>query len=321
MDINKLVKQILSNKDDKNSIDSALADFFRDESSSFSDNDGNIFRVKIRDESAVLVGANIKTAKVFVPASFEAEDGTEYPITTIGSSAFCGQQAVKHIFFPEGVKILQDGLFADCGSVLSVYIPSTVEKLNAVFWKCPTIEENAGGIIYYSGTLEQWRNLIDSNENRSMMDYTEYDNVVRFVDASSFSFPEIDFQTIYDAENEEEFSAIRIYDRGEEVTIPLSYVDENGENKPITHIGRSSFAGNNKIKKVIIPKSIKRICNDAFYGCKNLTEVIIEESDSPIDIGMGAFFGCDKLNAIFMGREYELAQYAIDETKTMIVKI
>lgn len=287
----------------------------------YSDSDGNMFFFVVENKHAILRGTSIKTSTVYVPSSFQTEDGNQYNVTVIGRSAFCMQQSIKHVVFQEGITELQDSLFADCGSVLSVYIPSSVRIMGEVFYRCPTFEENAGGIIYYSGTQEQWRALIDSDKKRWMMDYTPYDSVVRFINDEFFTVPQIDYQIIYDEESETEITCLRVCEEGGEFTIPSYFQDENGNKKTITHVGRSSFAGNNKIKKITIPASIDKINNDAFYQCDNLEEVWILKAETVLDIGMGAFYGCKNLKTIYVGRECEWAKHALDKAITQLVEI
>ena len=105
------------------------------------------------------------------------------------------------------------------------------------------------------------------------------------------------------------------------VRVSVRVKDENGNKKTITHIGRSSFAGNDKIKKITIPATIKKINNDAFYQCNNLEEVWILKAETVLDVGMGAFYGCKNLKTIYVGRECEWAEHAIDKTITNLVEI
>ncbi len=50
------------------------------------------------------------------------------------------------------------------------------------------------------------------------------------------------------------------------------------------------------LQKVVIPKTVKRIGNEAFCDCHSLVDVVIE--NGVISIGEHAFGWCDSLNAI-----------------------
>lgn len=94
------------------------------------------------------------------------------------------------------------------------------------------------------------------------------------------------------------------------VITPTSYIDSVGEKHVITGIGMLSFAYNDGIKSVIIPPEIDIICMDAFRGCKNLKEVFICEGHKEIIIEPGAFFECNGLERVHIGRIAQIKQYA-----------
>ena len=285
------------------------------------DSEGNVFTFFVEKNQVVLEKATIKTSKVIVPSSFEDENGNKYYVSIVGRMAFCKEQKLKHIIFSDGIRELRTGLFADCGSVLSVCIPPSVKKLEAVFWRCQTFEENEGGIIYYSGSKEEWRKLIASDEFRRMMDSTQYNEVVRFAKNTDFLFADTDFRTAYNQDDESEISYLRVCEKGNEVIIPDFYIDDRGMQKTITHIGRSSFAGNKNVTKVIIPSTVQSICDDAFYECENLEEVVIMKSNKELSVGTGAFYNCKNLKKIYTGRECRWGTYALENTNAEIIKI
>lgn len=63
-----------------------------------------------------------------------------------------------------------------------------------------------------------------------------------------------------------------------------------GNDFVVNSIGAEAFRSNTKIKKVVIPSSIKSIGNFAFQNCSNLIEVEIEEGLT--FIGDSSFWGC-----------------------------
>lgn len=85
-------------------------------------------------------------------------------------------------------------------------------------------------------------------------------------------------------------------DGSTEITVPSMI---NGV--AVTEIGKEAFASNTSITSVAIPKTVTRICDKAFYGCKNLTTVTYEDADSVEVLGERAFAGCSKLAFIILG--------------------
>lgn len=58
---------------------------------------------------------------------------------------------------------------------------------------------------------------------------------------------------------------------------------ENIDLEGVRGIANSAFSGNDFVKSVIIPGSVKTIGRNAFIGCENLHEIYIENGQ----IGMG----------------------------------
>jgi hypothetical protein len=64
----------------------------------------------------------------------------------------------------------------------------------------------------------------------------------------------------------------------------------------VERIGNSAFFGCENLTSVELPKELKVIGEYAFYGCKGLTSIVIP--DSVTEIGQGAFMCCDSLKTI-----------------------
>ena len=71
------------------------------------------------------------------------------------------------------------------------------------------------------------------------------------------------------------------------------------------------FNKNPNAKTFIIPNSVTKIGNGAFYGCKNLTEINIPESVT--EIGDDAFNSCENLKEIIFQNPSSLNQMKLGE--------
>ena len=61
----------------------------------------------------------------------------------------------------------------------------------------------------------------------------------------------------------------------------------------VTSIGKEAFAGNNTLKKVILPDTVRKIDFAAFEDCKELIQVVVPQGVR--EIGSSAFSGCENL--------------------------
>lgn len=64
----------------------------------------------------------------------------------------------------------------------------------------------------------------------------------------------------------------------------------------VERIGRTAFYGSTKLRKVILPSSLKVIEPGAFYGCKSLTSIKLPDSLKVISEGL--FYDCENLESV-----------------------
>lgn len=68
---------------------------------------------------------------------------------------------------------------------------------------------------------------------------------------------------------------------------------------PVIGIDEGAFEGNEKLREIVLPSSLRTVEANAFNSCINLTEVVFP---STIEyIGDGAFFGCESLERVVFG--------------------
>lgn len=79
------------------------------------------------------------------------------------------------------------------------------------------------------------------------------------------------------------------------VTIP-EMLKLNGISYDVSAIGKNAFKNNKKLKKVVIPKTVRSIGDSAFYGCSGLSSVTIGANVETI--GKSAFMNCGTLKKI-----------------------
>ncbi len=67
-------------------------------------------------------------------------------------------------------------------------------------------------------------------------------------------------------------------------------------------IGSFAFSGCKLLCKINIPNSVKSICDNVFWNCVNLNEVVLQSNIAKISVSM--FMGCDKLVKIIIPNDY-----------------
>ena len=107
-------------------------------------------------------------------------------------------------------------------------------------------------------------------------------------------------------------------------TIPAKVTIENQTFK-VTSIAKGAFAGNKKLKKVVIGKNIKKINANAFKGCKKLSKITIKTTGlTKTSIGKNAFKNISKKATIQVPstklKKYKKFIKAAGAPKTVVFK-
>ena len=157
-------------------------------------------------------------------------------VNSIGESAFQHCDNMKQVNIPEGVKIIQNLTFNNCG-ITSLTIPSTVTDITLhAFSSCVNLEEiiipatvkNIGDFVFAHCTSVKHISIPDSNLKFQIDD----DNV--FLGCTGLETVDIDKREV-----------------------------------------KGWFKGNTSLKTVNFGIHVLKIDNEAFYGCTGLTSVYI----------------------------------------------
>ena len=93
-------------------------------------------------------------------------------VTILSNSLFQQCQALKSIVIPSGVTQIQIATFYNCQDLTSITIPASVTSIGThAFIYCSSLTD-----VYYSGTEEQWNNIVIDEGNESLTDANIYYN-------------------------------------------------------------------------------------------------------------------------------------------------
>ena len=98
---------------------------------------------------------------------------------------------------------------------------------------------------------------------------------------------------------------------------PLIGINEVEIADTVKYIGGCAFM-HTAIKTLFIPYNVERIESLAFYGCKNLERVIIENGSLLKEIEMGAFKDCPSLKVLSVPVKTKVAVNAYDSNTVLL---
>ena len=250
----------------------------------------------------------------------------------IGFHAFLGCGNLEEIVFSKNLETIDEGAFIGCGKLHKLNLPSKLTSIGKdVFSGCFKLDEleippsvtTIGSTTYVNG-------VGTSNEEPSKPPTHPFKVTTRLkveMDCAAekwaddfhhaYENPRIatsSLQTLDDDANslvsDDGCWVYRIDSGGKAVCI-LGYrgndarleIPEKIAGRPVTSIAdgpspgpKGAFCGNLKITSATLPKTLKRIGHDAFYGCHELSS--IELNEGLLSIGKSAFYDCKKLDGV-----------------------
>ena len=250
----------------------------------------------------------------------------EFPnsVTSIGDYAFSDCYGLTSIEIPNSVTSIGSSAFSDCYGLTSIEIPNSVTSIgNEAFEDCIGLtniivesgntkydsRENCNAIIETAtNTLViGCKNTIIPNSVTSIGEYAFYrcttltsvviPNSVTSIESYAFSGCSNLTNIIVESGNTKYDSRENCNAIIETATNTLvvgckSTIIPNN----VTSIGSSAFYGCRDLTNIVIPNSVTSIGNEAFYGCRGLTSIVIPNSVT--SIGSFAFNSCTSLTSI-----------------------
>ena len=206
-------------------------------------------------------------------------------IKSIGNYAFYGCHNLKTITIPDGIAIINDSAFRDCSSLKAVIIPDNVTRIDhSAFSGCT----NLTSIIIPDSVTSIGSYAFYGCTN--LTNITIPDSVTS-IDGHVFS------NTAY-YNNKKNWEDGILYIDGH-LIVAQTDISGSCEIKSTTKVvAASAFFGCSNISNIIIPEGITNIGDYTFYNCKSLVHVTIPESVT--SIGKYAFQNCNSLAIITM---------------------
>ncbi|QKX39421.1 leucine-rich repeat domain-containing protein [Metamycoplasma hominis] len=259
----------------------------------------------------------------------------------IGYSAFAGlininNPKIESITIPGSVKEIGAGAFSDCANLKKVILNEGLEKIGACAFSYTNIES----ITIPDTVKEIGESAFSGCTNLKEVILNEG---LEKIGAKAFLDTNIESITIPGSVKE---IGVRAFDFSR-----ISHISINSNNKNFEIKDNFFIDKNNKkilayldekATKVTIPGSVKEIGEWAFYGCKNLKEVILNKglekigawafSDTKIEsitipgsvkeIGEDAFNGCTNLKEVILNEGLEgIGWYAFSNTNIESITI
>lgn len=236
-------------------------------------------------------------------------------VRIIDRLAFSGCKYLEEITIHNHVRSIGNGAFSYCKKLKCIVLPKSLRKIEQhTFQECSTLSE----VVLQSGIREIEWNAFFMCKSLHRIHLPESVRTIQTGFASSLKEYTVSPDNKY-------FTAIDGVLYNKNLTKLIEMPRERNIRKftvpdSVTSIGYSAFRNCKKIGNVILPKELKVIEIDAFYGCSSLKSVLlpygikkipsntfrdckslayVELPDKLRVIEDGAFWGCDLLQFVF----------------------
>lgn len=258
---------------------------------------------------AVLVACYKRDTSVSIPSTVTDDEGTEYAVTAIGSSAFYNNDNLTSVQLPEGLEEIGEYAFYDCDGWTDITLPSTLVSIGSYAFA------NSSNLryVHVSGPpAEITSNTFAYGYSKTVYVPSEY--VAQYEAATGWSSMEIVAENYivdgYRLEKTSESTVAIIKYSGTDTVVEIpSEVTIGDKTYSVTSIGSRAFYSNDNLTSVQLPEGLEEIGEYAFYDCYRLTEVSF--SSGLKRISSRAFYYCEKLTSLQLpeGLE-EIGEYA-----------
>lgn len=196
-------------------------------------------------------------------------------ITAIGGASFQFCEKLQTITIPNGVTSIGSHAFEGCSQLNNIVLPGNLKSVEFnAFKDCNNLTD-----VYFTGTKSQW-DAVDMGNEQSNNECLKNASIHYAADSLNYDVQEDNTIII----------------TGCETTASNIKIPSEIDGLPVTAIKDHAFKNSVNLKSVVIADGIKRIGEEAFYYCSNLSNVLLPNSVTDID--RSAFMGCSALKSL-----------------------
>ena len=210
-------------------------------------------------------------------------------LTTIAGNAFNGCRSLEAIELPSGVKSLGGSAFANCNTLERFVIPEAVTSLpGSLFANCPKLSE----VIIPASVTKIDKNAFNGSPNvkPSVAYGSEAESLLTEYEIP-YDYSVLQNEGLIYTQDAEGIHIIRYTGNLYDMEIPAQI-----GGAPVSSIEEGAFQNNSRVRRVILPLTVKTIGDWAFSYMPNLRTVQL--SDGIEHLGANAFTGSENLQEI-----------------------
>ncbi|MGN0529370.1 MAG: leucine-rich repeat domain-containing protein [Eubacterium sp.] len=227
-------------------------------------------------------------------------------ITHIGNYTFYNFSNIENVSFPSTLTSIGISSFYGCSKITKIMLPESVTTIGQTAFRGTNLKSfcseeegeviisdnitNIGGGCFgestYITSVHIGKNIVSSYGSFDITDVITFNNLSEI----TVSPENLDLTVVDNVLYKKDLSSLVLYPRGK---TDSSYTIPDG-----TTTLFACFKYNSYIENIIVPNTVTKIYNEAFYQCTNLESIKLSESITSIP--NGCFNKCEKLNNVVL---------------------
>lgn len=299
--------------------------------------DGVRYEVIKKTQSATLKDGSNCSGEFIVP-DYVTYDGENYPVSSIGESAFYSCHSLTSISIPNSVTKIGYSAFYDCSYLSSINIPNSVTEIaSETFCKChwltsitiPNSVKKIGSQAFEKcirlSSIELSNSVIEIEDLAfaycSSLSSVVMSNSLSIIGSGAFyecsSLAAIDIPNSVTQIGSYAFSGCAAI-KSVNISDIEAWCNIRFEDNPLSY-AHNLYLNEEPVENLVIPNSVTEIYKNAFNGCTTLKSVLIP--NSVIKIGASAFYGCSSLETISIPNTIKSIEYYTFRDCTALISI
>ena len=231
-------------------------------------------------------------------------------VTSIGKSAFYHCAGLTSITIGNSVTSIEDYAFSYCSEISSFSIPNSVTSIgNLVFYGCSSLADVK---------IEDGDNTLSLGYNSSSSGLFAPCPLEKLHIGRTLSYKTGSYYGYSPFANKKTLKTVEIGNKVTEIPSYLFYgcsaLTSISIPNSVTSIGEYAFSNCSGLTSFSIPNSVSSIRDSAFSKCSSLVDVIIEDGDNTLRLGIkpysGEPFESSPLERLYIGRTLSYSCYS-----------
>ena len=236
--------------------------------------DGN-WRFVVKNGEATLTGYSGEgPADLVLPSTVSAE-GTSYTVTAVGSSAFSSRNWIKSILIPATITNLANNVFHSCSGITNAVILAQADVIDLGMFPEQSVDFDT---LVISGN---GRTRLDRSYDGSLQRprHVRISGVKSLGSYCFKNYPNLE-DIVFEDDLLEEIGSYAFQD------CAFSEIPCFGAASRVKVIKANAFYGCTNLTSVVIPDSVTNIENSAFYNCRAITSLTVGPGVEAVNGGM-----------------------------------